>query len=921
MSQSLKSWCEERLANHSAAALLDPLASSVRMLSIDLWDGLQSGEVTRAELGELARRISDEALVMRAERLRANSTTRDWSEVVASAYQSIAGQGFESIKDALEKTCAGIVFTAHPTFAMSGSLRNHLASMATSGGGEANIPPHTPDPQITLDAEHGYVLEAIDNAQESLRALIFASFDWLEARHPQQWTQVTPAPISLATWVGYDLDGRTDIHWAQSFRIRLEEKSRQLARYASFLNDAPCARSVVRELEAAAAVADEQARKFGEDLDDPENIVAAANALTASTDGRMTTLKPIVAMLNELIAKETDAQTKKLLCVARSEMNIYGLGVARIHLRVNAAQVRSALRADFGFAPGQEFLDRTALDAAASKSAGTAAQSINFGSVFQEKMTARRQMMLCAQFLKHVDSDTPIRFLIAEAEAPAMMMGAIYLAKLYGVDDRIDISPLFETPEAIERGGRFVERLLEEEEFVAYIKRRKRIAIQFGFSDSGRFMGQVAADMAIERLQILISRALAKKGVKDIEVVLFNTHGESMGRGGFPGGYADRFEHLLTGWTRARYEHDGLAVNAECSFQGGDGFVRFGTKQLSDAVCQALLNWSASPVAKAEDDRFYEDINFSWDVYRAIKGWQEALFSNENYQKVLSAFAPNLLPSTGSRKTRRQSGASKGDVARSLRAIPHNAILQQLAAPANVAGGIGSAATREPERFSQLIRSSARMSRLFDLAAQARNLTSLSILRCYASLYDPGFWTVRAARTGEKDRALASNQVADRLVHRSLDIALNRLANLLSVDRQAFDAASMHLPAAPETQQGFANSLYILHAIRVALIAEAFMLVAKTPSFSSRHELTQGDIIDVVLEFRFAEAAGLIAQIFPKSLDAPKEFQNLNEVAGPNNDPAGYPEIHEQIVDPLLEIDRLMVSIAVGVSHFYDAFG
>ncbi|MCA8888972.1 MAG: hypothetical protein KDA46_09095, partial [Parvularculaceae bacterium] len=453
MSQSLKSWCEERLANHSAAALLDPLASSVRMLSIDLWDGLQSGEVTRAELGELARRISDEALVMRAERLRANSTTRDWSEVVASAYQSIAGQGFESIKDALEKTCAGIVFTAHPTFAMSGSLRNHLASMATSGGGEANIPPHTPDPQITLDAEHGYVLEAIDNAQESLRALIFASFDWLEARHPQQWTQVTPAPISLATWVGYDLDGRTDIHWAQSFRIRLEEKSRQLARYASFLNDAPCARSVVRELEAAAAVADEQARKFGEDLDDPENIVAAANALTASTDGRMTTLKPIVAMLNELIAKETDAQTKKLLCVARSEMNIYGLGVARIHLRVNAAQVRSALRADFGFAPGQEFLDRTALDAAASKSAGTAAQSINFGSVFQEKMTARRQMMLCAQFLKHVDSDTPIRFLIAEAEAPAMMMGAIYLAKLYGVDDRIDISPLFETPEAIERGG------------------------------------------------------------------------------------------------------------------------------------------------------------------------------------------------------------------------------------------------------------------------------------------------------------------------------------------------------------------------------------------------------------------------------------------------------------------------------------
>ena len=145
-------------------------------------------------------------------------------------------------------------------------------------------------------------------------------------------------------------------------------------------------------------------------------------------------------------------------------------------------------------------------------------------------MTARRQFMLCAQILKHIDADTPIRFLIAECEAPATVMGAVYLARLYGVEERLDISPLFETPTAIESGGRFIERLLNEEEYRTYVTRRKRMSIQIGFSDSGRFMGQCGAELAIERLQVLFAKALAAANLPDVEALIFNTHGESMGR-------------------------------------------------------------------------------------------------------------------------------------------------------------------------------------------------------------------------------------------------------------------------------------------------------------------------------------------------------------------------------------------------------
>ena len=36
--------------------------------------------------------------------------------------------------------------------------------------------------------------------------------------------KVVPQMLSVSTWVGYDLDGRDDISWVDSFLIRLKEK-------------------------------------------------------------------------------------------------------------------------------------------------------------------------------------------------------------------------------------------------------------------------------------------------------------------------------------------------------------------------------------------------------------------------------------------------------------------------------------------------------------------------------------------------------------------------------------------------------------------------------------------------------------------------------------------------------------------------
>src|SRR5690606_28996153 len=113
----------------------------------------------------------------------------------------------------------------------------------------------------------------------------------------------------------------------------------------------------------------------------------------------------------------------------------------------------------------------------------------NFAALAIEGSTAIRQFLAMAQILRHVDADAPIRMLVAECEEPATVLAALYFARLFGIEDRVDISPLFETESALEHGDRFIDALLAEEEYRAYARRRGRVAIQTGFSDAGRFIG------------------------------------------------------------------------------------------------------------------------------------------------------------------------------------------------------------------------------------------------------------------------------------------------------------------------------------------------------------------------------------------------------------------------------------------------
>lgn len=91
--------------------------------------------------------------------------------------------------------------------------------------------------------------------------------------------------------------------------------------------------------------------------------------------------------------------------------------------------------------------------------------------------------------MKHVDGSASICFLIAETETGYTLLAALRLARHFGVDRHIEISPLFETASALERGERVLDEALRSPHFRDYLKLHGRLCLQFGYLDSGRYVG------------------------------------------------------------------------------------------------------------------------------------------------------------------------------------------------------------------------------------------------------------------------------------------------------------------------------------------------------------------------------------------------------------------------------------------------
>ncbi|MDE2595267.1 MAG: phosphoenolpyruvate carboxylase [Sphingomonadales bacterium] len=916
---------EARLAQLHERTAETPLFNPVFQLGLELSRELESGALTLDMVETLVAELECTGLQARAVRL--NRLVQPVEPAAnAARLAGLANEAdFSAFAARWQRVNAHIVFTAHPTFLLSRAQAAAVAGAASSGEiGAATVctAPGARD-AITLDYEHDEAMKALSRAHKARDAINGALFDVARARWPKLWRSLKPLSFRFASWVGYDMDGRTDIGWNTSLRYRLAEKAERLEHYAEIL--ASCAPAVAERLSRAAARAREMAALFAQDLSDPAALSAAANTLTADHADKLVSLTPVITEL-EVLAADADEANARALLIAAAAMRADGLGMGWIHFRVNSSQLQNAIRRRIDPEGTLDLASQAALVRMRELLAEAQPLRSNFAALAIENSTAVRQFLAMAQILAHVDADAPIRMLVAECEQPTTVLAALYFAKLFGVDGKVDVSPLFETESALEHGGRFLDALLAEPAYQAYVRGRGRVAIQTGFSDAGRFVGQIPAALAIERLQGRLAEAMAANGLTDVAALIFNTHGESMGRGAHPSSMVDRLSWPLSPWARRRYARAGIRLEPEVSFQGGDGYLFFGSDELASATLTRFVELcpaDTDPAAPA--DPFYRRTDLSLDFYRAIRRVQQRHLASATYPRAVTAFGLGMLNDTGSRKSRRQSdlAADRAMSLRQIRAIPHNAVLQQLGYPVNVIAGFGTAVDGNLEELAALLQDSDRGRQIVRLVRAANALASIKTVAAYGELFNSAYWASRPYRGNESNVAAACLSLAEYLTTDDRAGVFRRLASRLRVDALKLHRLLALIPdeAPLADREQTRRMLGVLQALRLALFQHMFLRVVMVPAFSRANDIAREDVWEMVFTLRIDEAVAQLRRAFPVSFPSIGDFTVAEPTDYPDEGATGYAAIQRNYIDPIERANHLALRIATAVANAFGAHG
>lgn len=913
---------EARLGELHQRTRETPLFNPVFQLSLDLSRAIEAGETSLDDVAALVAELECDGLKARARKLRTLLAP-------PAAAPPEDAEDFAAFAARWENPQLHAVFTAHPTFLLSPAQSEAVAMAASAAQDVDDTACAVPATRtaVTLEHEHRAAMDAMARAQDARDVIVARLIAEARRCWPQAWRALRPLPFRFASWVGYDMDGRTDIGWHTSIAFRLQEKAVRLARYTASLEALDAAHPLLERLRPATAFAAARAEDFAGDLSSAEALAAAANRLTTHSDDNLLSLAPLIAALEGEAESAPDDRAAALLTLAAA-MRADGLGMGWIHFRVNAKQLHNAVRRRLGG-------DDEGIDLASKGAIATLRRMVeeaaplrtNFAALATESSTAIRQFLAMAQIVKHIDADAPIRMLVAECEQPATVLAALYFAKLFGVDDKVDVSPLFETETALEHGGRFLDALLAEPAYRAYARVRGRVAVQTGFSDAGRFVGQVPAALAIERLQGRLAEAMAANGLGDVAALVFNTHGESMGRGAHPASFKDRLEWPLSPWARRRFARAGIRLEPEVSFQGGDGYLFFATPELALATLSRIAELRpAETDLAAPADPFYHRTDLSLDFYRAVKEHQGDHLASRTYARAVTAFGLGLLNPTGSRVSRRQSdiNADREMSLRQIRAIPHNAILQQLGYPVNVIAGIGSAADGNREEIAALLTESPRGSQILRLVRAANSLASIKTVAAFGELFNSAYWASRTYRGTEDHLAGSCAALAEYLVGDDRTGVFRRLASRLRIDALKLHRLLDLLPDDTEhveAREHVRRRIGVLQALRLALLQHMFLKVVAVPAFSRANDISRRDVIDMVLTLRIDEALAQLRRAFPVRVPGPRDFPLDEPSDYPDGGEEGYGSIERDFMTPIAGAQELSLRISTAIANEFGAHG
>ncbi len=913
-----------------------PTENPILTLAQKINQKLDSGELSIDNLTELIQQLRDSAFLSHAKHLQKYLDYPN-KESIQKKIDSIIEQlvthsgnhqntpkaeSFKRFKKSVETIKFGAIFTAHPTFSLANPVYTALADIASHPiKDDIKIPfftSHRRSFPPTLKEELCLANDAIIRARNALDLINYSLLETAKKFWPEYWTDLTPCPIILSSWVGYDTDGRNDIGWWDSLLIRLQMKKLQLERLYNQLDNIPKGVDKLKNLLSIALNHLKEQILNCPTKADPDLFSNFARLLIENRTESILSTDQLLPFFDDAL-NEVNENFKIDLLVAKAGFIAHGLSLSHSHVRLNSVQIHNMARQRLGITsnPENPSHTRTLFNTINTALDNVNPISVDFGALLVEKASASILMMLLTQIIKHIDHQTPIRFLIAETESGFTLLMALWLARLFSIENKIEISPLFETDYALNHGDKIIEQALRSPHWRNYLKKSGKLCLQFGYSDSGRFVGQLAATYQIEKLRKKIAKLLAQYNLNNIQLILFDTHGESIGRGAHPFSMKDRLQYLSPQITEHYFDKLNIHSRQETSFQGGDGYLLFGTQILANAtisiIAQHIFNFE-----KTVNDPIYDEKDFNADFFTTINAAMKELVNDEGYGTLLSTFGPSLIDQTGSRPAVRQNNAVGSRHAnikhpRELRAIPNNAILQQLGWCANILQGLGAAMSANPDTFQEMLKHSKRFKQSLDFAYHALKHSDAFVLRAAIYMLDPSIWLDRAASV--EDPILQESYMALANGLQRLDCWSSTQATFHRIQKDHIILLSIwkNTPIMDDKE-------ILLHAIRLALIEKIWMLSTKIPYFSPFSGYTREylDIKILCLEIPSALHM-LVNHIFPQASEHVSDLY-FHEPKGPRNEGA-YAMDDRLIFKPMQQNFDLVREVSIALIHRLHAFG
>lgn len=250
-----------------------------------------------------------------------------------------------------------------------------------------------------------------------------------------------------------------------------------------------------------------------------------------------------------------------------------------------------------------------------------------------------RRMLAVFQTIAHCRRKYGARsigpYIVSMAHGPDDVLSVLLLARwgdlgTKGLPVPLDVVPMFETVEDLERSSAILERLLQDESYSAHLRHRgSRQMVMVGFSDSNRDGGVAPARWTLQNAQRDLVDTLRRFG---ITLTLFHGRGSTLSRGG------GRLDEALmaspagavTG--RLRITEQGDMINAKYGLRG------IAMRSLKRSVGSLLWATAGDYVPSKSEDRWRTIMGEIAATSR--QAYKETVFDRAEFNTYFRAATP-----------------------------------------------------------------------------------------------------------------------------------------------------------------------------------------------------------------------------------------------------------------------------------------